>query len=91
MIGGEDLPRLLHDPETGFTALEFLPLKGNDPRTIDRRMIIGATLTDIRDPAGAIIHERVGALDTIGVMLPTAHSYYVLRDLLYPMQKEGPY
>src|SRR4051812_13863706 len=80
------LPRLLTDPRTGMDAVEYLPLGGEMPRTLDRRMIIGAFISDVvrGGRENAVTHRNVGFFEAIPSNVATAHHYEVLRDLLFP-------
>lgn len=45
----ENLPRLLHDPDSGIVVIEFLRLSSVSPMCVDRRIIMGVLVTDIQN------------------------------------------
>ncbi len=92
-LDDNELPRLLWDPNTNSHALEYHPHNGTMPITQDRRTIYGVFAADISPDGreGTAIHKNVGFLNITGESVATAHSYYILRDLLYPKQAENLY
>lgn len=87
-MNDEKLPRLLKDPETGEIVLEFLQYEGHHKNCIDRRVIVGAMKSDMIEDDHVCAND-VGILRLANGLFPTAHDYEVLRDLLWPQEKEG--
>lgn len=89
-MSGDETPRLVYDPEFGATALEFRRHKGIHLNCLDRRTIYGCYVSDLHDKdSGKIIARDVCVLSTADGAIPLDHDYGEIRDLLFPMQKEG--
>lgn len=86
------LPRIIYDPDSGERALEFQALNGTMPNAIDRRCILGCFETDLtNEETQEVLHKNVGALNVLNHIKFTSHSYGELRELLYPLEKDGLY
>ena len=83
------LPRLLRDPGTGEEVIEFRQFDGKMPNSLDRRVVVGAFRADIMGGDNTVCQKNVGVLRLVNGMFPTDHSYYELRDLLWPISKES--
>ena len=79
------LPRLLYDPDSGETVLEFRQYEGNCVNTLDRRVIVGLMRADLTD--GPMHKKDAGVLRLTNGLFPTAHDYSTLRELLWPQEK----
>ena len=93
-----DLPRIVHNPITGFHALEIKPLRGIMHNAVDLRIIVGVFESDVLDgdkEKQVVIGRNVGCLQTLvgqqGGSIATSHGYQQLRDLLYPAIKDSIY
>lgn len=89
-MNSESLPRLVHSPHTGEVAIEFLRYNDGRPESFGVRFIVGCTKVDLHSN-GEVVEKDQGALNIIGNVVPTKHSYEELRDLLYPVEKDGIY